>query len=648
MHKLTKYLNYAALPCVALAVSTPSSAYKFDLPGPYSAQLDTTLTYGAMWRLDDRNDLLMSDINRDDANNNFDKGLVSNSLRLVSELELSRQFKSGNELGLFTRVTALYDDKIAGAENDNNNGLTLNSSSLYNGSLDSRNEFHSDTEDRIGRNSELLDLFVYYNFGENTEHSGSLRVGKQVVSWGESSLIQTGISAAINPADVSKVALPGVEVKEILRPVETVYGSITVNENLSLSAYYQFKWEDSITSPYGAYLNPLPDFISTDGSESLLAPVAMGIPTADGLAARFGLPPQSAEFATPFAAVERISDEDADDDGQWGIALNWYLPELAGTELGFFFINYHSKLPSLIVDSFSGTQDGALSYTAQCAVYAASGGSPAIPGGPLAGLGADCAALSLLGQGVDNASLRTAFEEDIRAYAVSWNTLISFTDTAFSGEIAYHENIPLQTTRALDGLLPQTVGASIATGSPVTTELSTREKLLVTQMTFLQNFNNLPFADSALLLAELGWVHAVDLDDGELTTDTLGTPWAAEGDLWVGNSIADKDSWGYRLMLEMTWFERLGRIAEVFSGDTLTGTISISHDVEGTSPLLTGFVDNQKAVSVGLQASWMNAIHVGLTYTNFFGSGTDTLGNNIDKHVLDDQDNLALTLRYQF
>lgn len=650
MFKTDKLLPCVAIPCVALTLSVPSWAYKLDLPGPYSGQIDTTLTYGATWRTDDRSQLLSSDVNRNDSNNNFDEGLVSNSFRMVSELELSRSFDNGNELGFFTRVTALYDDEVAGAKNDNENSLTLNSSSGYNGSLDNINEFHSDTEDRIGRNSELLDFFVYYNFGANSDHAGSVRVGKQVVSWGESSLIQTGISAAINPADVSKVALPGVEVKEILRPMESLYGTFAVTENLTFSAYYQTKWEHSITAPYGAYLNPLPDFMSSDGSEALLAPLADGFLTANMLAGKFGLPTQSAAFSAgaPYVAVERISDVDADNDGQWGAALNWYLPELEGTELGFYFINYHSKLPSLTVDSFSGTLDGT-PYTAQCAAYAAGGGTGVIPAGPLAGLGMDCAAYAILANGVDNASVRAGYAEDIRAYAFSWSTLISWTDTAFSGEIAYHANMPLQTTRARDGLLAQTVGGSLAMGgSPVTTELSTREEVLVVQMTFLQNFANLPFADSALLLAELGWVHAAGLDDGELTADALGGLWTSGGDLWVGNAIADQDSWGYRLKFDMTWYDALGSVADVFSGDTLTGSVSFAHDVEGTSPLLTGFSDNRKALSLGIQASWLDSIHVGLTYTDFFGSGTDTNGNNIDEHVLDDRDNLALTLRYQF
>ena len=31
--------------------------------------------------------------------------------------------------------------------------------------------------------------------------------------------------------------------------------------------------------------------------------------------------------------------------GQWGLSLRWFLENLGGTELGFYFLNYHSRLP---------------------------------------------------------------------------------------------------------------------------------------------------------------------------------------------------------------------------------------------------------------------------------------------------------------
>ncbi len=38
-------------------------------------------------------------------------------------------------------------------------------------------------------------------------------------------------------------------------------------------------------------------------------------------------------------------DRDADDSGQWGIALRWYSEAFGSTEFGFYYQNYHSRLP---------------------------------------------------------------------------------------------------------------------------------------------------------------------------------------------------------------------------------------------------------------------------------------------------------------
>ena len=45
------------------------------------------------------------------------------------------------------------------------------------------------------------------------------------------------------------------------------------------------------------------------------------------------------------------------DSGQYGVSLRWFLPDFAqGTEFGFYFVNYHSKLP--LISGRTGTQAG--------------------------------------------------------------------------------------------------------------------------------------------------------------------------------------------------------------------------------------------------------------------------------------------------
>ncbi len=79
--------------------------------------------------------------------------------------------------------------------------------------------------------AELLDAYVWWNF-DIGNMPAQIRVGDQVLSWGESTFIQNGINI-INPFDVSKLRVPGAELKEGLVPVGMVSASISPTENLT-------------------------------------------------------------------------------------------------------------------------------------------------------------------------------------------------------------------------------------------------------------------------------------------------------------------------------------------------------------------------------------------------------------------------------
>ena len=58
--------------------------------------------------------------------------------------------------------------------------------------------------------------------------------------------------------------------------------------------------------------------------------------------------PLQREFDEDFANVRRGADRTPDDSGQWGLALcAIFAEDLNNTEFGFYFMNYHSRLPTL-------------------------------------------------------------------------------------------------------------------------------------------------------------------------------------------------------------------------------------------------------------------------------------------------------------
>ena len=568
--------------------------------------LDVTLTYGAMWRLKNQDAELLADFNGDDANRNFSKGLVSNQLRAVADFEVKRLHSNSTSFGVFVRGRAIYDNEIWKASNDHDSPFTNNSGPANNGSLVVNNSFTKETQDRIGWNPELLDAFVYGNFLERSAHPLTLRIGRQVINWGESAFIQTGISSVINPADISSANIPGTEVKEILRPLGQVYGNFTLTPSVSVEAYYQWEWEQIINPPYGSFLSNVPDFLSVDGSENLLVP---------NLAISAGTPLQGM-FTSPFATVDRYPDRDGDDGGQFGVALRVFAEKLGASEFGFYYARYNRKLPDLVIRSFGGTPDH--NWFGDCAPIC-------LPPSPLAGIPG---ALT----GIDTASYQLFYADDVDLYAFSWNTTI-FGATAFSGEIAYHKNVPIQTLKAQDGLLGTVMAGAPPFGQPTITPLSSREDMVVAQATIFQDLNFVTFADDASLILEVGYVKALDMDGREI---------------WRGNTLADDSAWGYRAQFGLTWYDALNKMSSFLSGVDLRALLNINHDVNGTSAIPGGsFTDGAKAIGVGVEADWQNTWSVSLTYTNFFGDGTLTTGAP-STNTLDDRDNIGLAIKYRF
>jgi len=604
------------VPLLALAYAIPGHTFQFNTGDPHAASLDVTLTYGAQWRIDDPDKDLTADPNLDDANRNFESGLASNGLRALADFEYRYKAEGGNNYGLFARGSAWYDDEVWDASNDNDSPLTVNSSKFYGGSLDRPNEFVSSVQDRSGRDAELLDLFLFAELGSSGDHPATIRLGSQVINWGESAFIQNGLSSVINSADVSKASLPGTEVKEILRPLGAVYGSVALSEGISISAYVQYEWEEIISPPYGTFLSPVPDPLSGVGSEKFLLPVG-------AVAGQLPFPQDPTQFNSPFIPVDRTGDNNASDTGQWGVSLSWYLPELNDTEFGFYAGNYHRKRPTIGFTNNLGEQN--FDWTADCLANA----------GPAAG---SCVPLSFFASAFDQASYALDYMEDIEYYGISWNSMISWTDTAFSGEVIFHHDVPIQTTSLLDGLIPTVLaGAPIPgnpnVGQPFETNLFSRQDMVVTQITFNQNFTP-SWSDSASLIVEFGHIYITDLDDDEV---------------WSGNTDADTSSWAYRAKFASTWYDGLGKMIPALSGTDLIWTLDFNHDVDGVSPVVgTGYTEGAKALSTGLEAIWQNTWSVKLGYTNFFGDGYDTLGQELNDSVLGDRDFFSLAAKYRF
>ncbi|TFY91170.1 DUF1302 domain-containing protein [Pseudomonas kairouanensis] len=308
-----------AITMLAITAGLPDAhAFEFDTGNPdFRARWDNTLKYSAAWRTTGQSDKLINGqtaLNLDDGDRNFDKGLISNRLDLLSEMDISYK-----NVGARLSGAAWYDD-VYNSGTDNNDPTRANSYSV------SYDEFTDDTRTLHGRKGELLDAFL---FGKTDigDMPASGRVGQYAMQWGESLFYgMNGIAGGMAPIDAVKaLSVPNTQFKELIRPVQQISGQLQLTQDVSIGAYYQFEWEANRLPAAGSYFSTIDTF--GDGNERLF----IGSPLFPG--------------AQPLALYHG-NDKDAKNSGQGGVQLRW---RTESVDWGFYAIRFHDKTPQLNV-----------------------------------------------------------------------------------------------------------------------------------------------------------------------------------------------------------------------------------------------------------------------------------------------------------
>ena len=599
---------------LAVAGAGPAAAFQFDTDFGVKGSLDTTVSYGISVRASERASSLvgivnggsMRSVNEDDGNLNFDKNEpFANVIKATSDLELKwRNF------GFFGRGTAYYDWKIM------------------------RKDGLGDTaQDRMGKDFVGLDGFVYGTFEPGGKNL-NVRLGRQVISWGESTFIPNGINS-INPVDLSKLRVPGSELKEAFLPTAGIWANQQLTDNLSVEGYYLTNHDKIRIDPRGTYFSNN-DFASDDATRVVIAfgrrndqnkPPSNPVPPLPGAAGALSTI-ASALYGPydPAASVyaNRSPDRDADDDGQYGIALRLLTPELNNTEFGLYFMNYHSRIPL-----FSGIKGRATS---------------AITGGPLVPTFCTTPALASLCH-TGTATYFAEYPEDIKLYGLSFNTA-GPAGIALQGEVSYRSNQPVQyaTPELLLAALGvgnlitgttqipgQTPGVTTAALVPDGTYIQgyAQTKMTQFQMTGTKSIPAFANADQLILVGEAGVTWFNDLPEGvkfngpgvllpatQIGANGIGTTPASLGAVQETGFLTST-SWGYRLAARMEYNNAL-------FGGNIAPRLAWSHDVKGVGPT---FNEGSKSLSVGASWDYLRQWVVDVQYTGYFGGreycGTD-------------------------
>ncbi|MBA1242436.1 DUF1302 domain-containing protein [Pseudomonas japonica] len=285
---------------------------------------DNTFKYSNAWRTKSPSNKLTSGqtaLNQDDGDRAFGKGLISNRLDILSELDLAYR-----QVGARVSAAGWYDTVYQG-DNDNNDASRANARSV------GYDEFTDDTRHLHGGDAEVLDAFVYWN-GQLSDKAVSVRAGRHGLIWGESLFFgANGIAGGMAPVDIVKAqSVPNTQFKEITRPVNQLSGTFQLTDDISLGAFYQLEWEENRLPGAGSYFSSS-DTIG-EGNERLI----VGAPFPSALGGSADSP----------AAFFHGKDKDARDTGQGGLQLRF-----AGesVDYGLYAIQYHDKSPKLYLRS---------------------------------------------------------------------------------------------------------------------------------------------------------------------------------------------------------------------------------------------------------------------------------------------------------
>ncbi|SFP16760.1 Protein of unknown function [Ectopseudomonas composti] len=564
---------------VAVGFAAPAHAVNFNI-GEIEGQFDSSLSVGASWSMRSPDRDLIGPNNGgqgqaqtgDDGRLNFKKGeTFSKIFKGIHDLELRYR-----DTGVFVRGKYWYDFEL---KDENRLFKDIDDSNRKEGAKSS--------------GAEILDAFVYHNYAIG-DLPGTVRVGKQVVSWGESTFIGNSINS-INPIDVAAFRRPGAEIKEGLIPVNMLYLSQSLTDRLSMEAFYQLEWDQTIIDNCGTFFSTAD--VAADGCDNGYHIGSPAIAPLQPVAAAFG---QGFQVDSEGVILPRAGDRDARDSGQWGLALRWLGDE---TEYGLYFMNYHSRTPIVSTQNAGQATLNALPGI----IGTANGIAP--------GSGAGLAQSVMLGNG----RYYLEYPEDIRLYGLSFSTTLP-TGTAWAGEISYRPNLPLQintTDITLSLLNPIAPGTSPVAAGPGQDNVGYRRKEVTqVQTTFTHFFDQVMGAGRFTLVGEIGMAHVGGLESREdlrYGRDSLFGAYGFRGDT---HGFVTSTSWGYRV-------RGIWEYSNVFAGVNLKPNISWSHDVDGYGP--NGlFNEGAKAVSFGIDADYRNTYTASLSYTDFFGGEYNT------------------------
>ncbi|HUP90807.1 MAG TPA: DUF1302 family protein [Solimonas sp.] len=431
-------------------LGAPALAMEMEwFDGALAGTLNTRVSFGVAWRMQDRTSNLIgklnlegqqntcasdncisltgdprpnqrivdaggaySGVNSDDGDLNYDKGdIVAATIKVTPDFTLHWGEFLGRvrAIGFFDPANVDFQEKHVDTRYQ-----------------PARTERPASIERVFAAGINLMDAYVQYGF-QFGERSGTISVGSQTVRWGESTLLALNSLNEINPPNAAILRMPGSEINEIFQPVPVVLLSSDIAEGLSAELLYQLKWKAVQPDPRGSFFSDS-DLIGGD-----TATITLGIHGEDPNDLQRPAPVLG-DLSSTSLTLHLSPPREPRDGGQYGLRVNYFADWFnGGTETAFYFLNYHSRLPyaTVIATDDSCARDSA---TVVEAIIACNGFNGTLQPFPDT-IGREPLPIDTLGAFLD-------YPEDIQMYGISFNTNLG--DWSAAGEFAYRPNLPVQ------------------------------------------------------------------------------------------------------------------------------------------------------------------------------------------------------------
>ena len=524
----------------------------------------------------------------------------------------------------------------------------------------------------LGRRAEWLDAYLQYA-GQIDDHTVSATVGYQRLHWGEATFLAHNTLNTINPPSAVMLHLPGAQLDYIFRAVPLIHLSFNLTEKVSAELIYQLDWVPAQPNPAGSFFSD-----SDVAGGGRYAMTGFGAFSEDP--DRKFVPPGLVGLISKSTRTAYLLQDDygePSNSGQFGISLSYLADDLNnGTELGFYALNYHSRLPYL--SAYAAQQScitpGITDFAA--ALIACEGFNGSI--NP-SGFGKEPFP-------IDTVRPFLEYPENLQMYGLSFNTNIG--RWSVSGEFTYHPNLPVQ-IRTSDVLFAALQPAFPANniGFPVNTAplnvftipsnrravpdfISTYRGITIAENDYIPGYERLEVgqmdltglltlrgeyigADQILLIAEAAATKVFNMPDisrlqfeggglngthaspGADGTGSGGVPDTARlNPTQQVDGFATPFSWGVRFASSATY-------SHLIFDWSLRPGVALFYDVKGISPSpMQNFVEGVTHFYINTEIRMSNDIKAQITYQGIAGGGRlDTTS---------DRDSLALALSYSF